>query len=702
MKKSFLILFTLLFVLFSCNLENKKTKIQSETFEKPQLTEAEIQNGILTPEILWKYGRVGDAQVSPDKTKIIYNITYYHVADNSNNTQIYLVDNNEANEPQQITDFNFSCFNPRWIDDNTIAFLSTETEKSEIWTINLNSKEKVKISNFDNDINSFEFSPDKSNILFTSDVKLDENPQDVYPDLPNTNVIIATDLMYRHWNAWADYAYSHIFIGHISNNSLNSVTDIMESEKFDSPLSPYFDVAEISWSNDSKFIAYTCKKMSGKEYALSTNSDVYLYDIENKTTKNLTEGMLGYDKCPIFSPDSKKIAWCSMKTPGYESDKNRLFIMDMENNEKQYLTEAFDYNANSILWSDLDPNKIFFLSELEGTDQIFEIKISTKEIKQITNGWHDYTSIMNGENGTLVGMKMSMKQATEIYKISSDGQETQLTFTNKNIYDKIKICDVAQKWVTTTDNKKMLVWMIFPPDFDSTKIYPALLYCEGGPQSQVSQFFSFRWNFQIMASNGYVIIAPNRRGLPGFGTEWNAQISGDYGGQNMKDYISAVESCKKAPYIDENKIGAIGASYGGFSVFWLAGHNENKLFKAFISHCGMFNLESQYGETEELFFVNHDLGGPYWDKNNKIAQKSYETSPHHFVQNWNTPILIISGGNDFRIPYTESLQAFNCAQMNGVESKLLIFPEESHFVLKPQNSILWQREFKNWLDIHLK
>ena len=520
--------------------------------------------------------------------------------------------------------------------------------------------------------------------------------------MPPTILIMAEDLMYRHWNAWTDDSYSHIFVADFDEKSLQNIYDIMKDEKFDAPMSPYFDDSEITWSTDGKKIAYTCKKMSGKDYAVSTDSDIYLYDLETKSTTNLTEGMLGYDKYPVFSPDSKYLAWISMETPGYEADKERLFIMNLETKEKEYLTEHFDYGASNVVWPQVEGNydNLYFISCFQATHQIFKINYKTREVVQITEGDHDITSIKWNGNG-FVAEKMSIKSATEIFTFDQYGKETQITFTNKHIYDNIAVSDYKEVWVPTTDGKEMLTWVILPPNFDETKEYPAILFCLGGPQSAMSQFFSYRWNFQIMAANGYVVIAPNRRGVIGFGSEWCKQISGDYGGQNMKDYMSAVNYVKKETYVDEDRIGAVGASYGGFSVFWLAGHNQDKTFKAFISHCGMYNLESQYAATEEMFFVNYDLGGAYWEKDNKKAQSSYANSPHKFVQNWNTPILIIAGGYDFRIPYTESLQAFNAAQLNGVESKLLIFPEETHFVLKPQNSILWQREFKAWLDKYL-
>lgn len=701
-KQYFLFLIVAIFVV-ACSPKDKTETLDFGNIPDVKLSEEEIANGILTPEILWKFGRVSDPQLSPDMQTIVYNITHYDIEKNRGFTNIYTIPAKGGNVTR-LTGGENSYFNPRWSNDGSkILFLSTETDTIQIWSMNPDGTEKTKLSNFEQSVNAFKISPKGDKILFIADVKLDDSPQDIYKDLPKTNVIMAEDLMYRHWNAWTDYSYSHIFVADFKTDKIENPYDIMKGEKFDSPLSPYFDDTEIAWSNDGKKIAYTCKKMSGKEYALSTDSDIYLYDLETNTTKNLSEGMLGYDKHPKFSPDSKFIAWLSMETPGYEADKERLFIMDLANGEKYYMTENFDYGVSNVIWPEVNGvyDDLYFISCINATHQIFKINFKTREIKQITEGDHDINSICWKGDG-FIAEKMTIKQASEIFYYDLLGKETQLTFTNKDIYDNIKFSDYKKMWVPTTDGKQMLVWVILPPNFDETKKYPAILYCQGGPQSAVSQFFSFRWNFQIMAANGYVVIAPNRRGLPGFGTEWNKQISGDYGGQNMKDYMSAVNFVKKENYVDENKIGAVGASYGGFSVYWLAGHNQDKTFKTFIAHCGMFNLESQYSATEEMFFVNHDLGGAYWEKNNKIAQNSYANSPHRFVQNWNAPVLIISGGNDFRIPYTESLQAFNSAQLLGIESKLLIFPEETHFVLKPQNSILWQREFKAWLDKYLK
>jgi len=407
--------------------------------------------------------------------------------------------------------------------------------------------------------------------------------------------------------------------------------------------------------------------------------------------------MPGYDKYPSISPDGKMVAWQSMETPGYEADKNRLFVMDLVSGEKKDMSANFDQDAEHLVWSD-DGQTIFFISGIHATYQIFALDMASGEIRQVTEGRHNYnTFCLAGD--VIIGEKMAMDMATEIFSVDPvSGAETQMTFTNQHIYDNITMGAIEERWIKTTDDKDMLVWVIYPPGFDPNKKYPALLYCQGGPQSAVSQFFSFRWNFQMMVANDYIVVAPNRRGLPTFGTEWNEQISGDYGGQNMKDYLSAIDELSKEPFVDENRLGSVGASYGGYSVFWLAGHHEGR-FKAFISHCGIFNFESMYAATEEMFFVNHDYEGPYWEA---PKPKSYEFSPHLAVQNWDTPILIVTGGYDFRIPYTESMQAFNAAQLLGVPSKLLYFPGESHFVLQPQNAILWQREFYGWLDKWLK
>ncbi len=703
MKKIIIILLAVI-SLYSCqNQTTNKQKNNNKTTEKKSLLDSLANftpdTNILTPEILWKFGRVFDAQLSPDSKTIIYCVKRYNAKTNKGYTDIFSVDI-KTKKVSQLTNFIGPEVNPRWsANGKEIYFLASESGSMQIWKMNADGTNKKQLSNTKGDISSFEISPNQNKLFFTKDVKVLKTTNDIYPDLPKANAKIITNLMYRHWDHWTDEKFSHIFVADLSKNKISNEKDIMPNEKWDSPLSPWFDNTENTWSADGKYIAYTCKKLYGKDYTLSTNSDIYLYDIKTGKTQNITKGMLGYDKYPRFSPDGKKVAWQSMETPGYESDKDRLFVMNLETGKKEYVTKNFDKNVKNLIW-DTDNKTIYFISGINATYQIYKVNTETKKITQITKGKHDYTSLSK-QGDVIIGQRMSMSKATEIYKISENGNEEQLTFTNKNIYDKVKMGDVKSRWLTTTDNKKMLVWVIYPPNFDKTKKYPALLYCQGGPQSAVSQFWSYRWNFQIMAANNYIIVAPNRRGLPTFGQEWNAEISGDYGGQNMLDYFTAIDSLKTEPYIDENRLGSVGASYGGFSVFWLAGHHK-KRFKAFIAHCGIFDFESQYTATDEMFFVNHDFGGAYWEKDNAIAQKSYATSPHNFVKNWDTPILIITGGHDFRIPYTQSMEAFNAAQLLGVESKLLFFPDESHFVLQPQNGILWQREFFKFLDKYLK
>ena len=651
----------------------------------------------VTPELLWKLGRVNDVQISPDGKWIVYPVTRYDIESNKGSSDLYLL-SSEGGTPVRLTNTPFSEFNVCWRPDGKkIGYISTESGSAQIWEMNPDGTGKVKISAFDGDVNLFSYAPDMKHIVFATQVKLDKTPQEIYPDLPKANVRIIDDLMYRHWDSWSDYTYSHVFISDYSDGSLSGASDLMENGRYNSPLAPGGGIEQLAWSPDGTKLAYTCRKQTGKAEALSTNSDIFIYDINAHTTVNISEGMLGYDQDPVFSPDGKKIVWSSMKTAGFESDKKRIMLYDFATLTITDLSVDFDQSSSNFMW-EKDGKTLYFISGVNATYQIYCMDVNTRKIRQITKGWHDYTAfVMNQKN--LIGLKMSHSMPTEIYSVDKKrGTEKQLSYTNSEVWDKIEKGKTKEVWVTTTDKKKMLVWVILPPGFDSTKKYPAILFCEGGPQSAVSQFFSYRWNFQIMAANDYIVIAPNRRGLPTFGQEWNDQISLDYGGQNMKDYLSAVDSIKKWSCVDAEKMGAVGASYGAYSVYWLAAHHD-KRFKSFIAHCGMFNFESWYGTTEEYWFPNHDLGGPYWAY---PKPKSYDFSPHLFVGNWDTPILVISGGYDFRIPYTQSMEAFNAAQLRGIPSKFLFFPEESHFVLKPQNSILWQREFFKWLDKYLK
>ena len=651
----------------------------------------------MVPETLWEFGRVGGMQVSPDGAQVLFTITNYDVETNKASRDIYIIPV-EGGQPRNLTNSPENEFNVMWRPDGRkIGYLSSKTGTVQIWEMDPDGRNPLQVSTVAGGVTGFEYSPDMRHVYFTKRVKVEENPHDMHPDLPLSNVLIYDDLMYRHWDRWHDYSYSHIFIATYHEGTIGRHIDIMEGEPYDSPMPPFGGSSQISWSPDGNYLAYTCKKKVGKERAISTNSNIYLYNLQTQQTTNLTPFNEGYDRNPVFSPDGRYLAWESMETPGFESDKNRIMIMNLQDGSYDYYTKGFDQSAGNVRWSK-DGRTIYFVSGHHATYQMYSLDLASRNITQITDGWHNYNSLAIAGD-YLVGERMSMSSPVEIFRVNkNDGTQVQLTNINELVFDKIQMGNIEQRWIETTDGKQMLVWVIFPPNFDPNRQYPALLYCGGGPQSAVSQFFSYRWNFQIMAAHDYIIIAPNRRGLPTFGQEWNDQISQDYGGQNMQDLLTAAREVSKEPYIDESRLGAVGASYGGFSVFWLAGNHEG-LFSAFISHCGMFNFESWYGTTEEMFFANHDIGGPYWAD---PRPHSYEFSPHLFVQNWDTPILVIHGAKDYRVPKSEGLQAFNAAQLLGVPSRLIIYPEENHWVLTPQNSILWQREFFKWLDKWLK
>lgn len=654
------------------------------------LTQAETDGGIMSPEILWKFGRVGGMALSPDGQTVLYTVSYYDVPTEQRESQIYAIPT-EGGEPVQLT--TEGGYSPSWKAGNeTIGFLRGR----QLWEMNADGSGQKQISEVETGIESYAYSADGSMIWFSTRVKMDQTPNEKH-GMDKANMRIIDDLMFRHWDYWHDYAYSHVFTAEVQGSKLTGIKDILEGEKFESPTAPWFDGAEVSWSPDGKYIAYTCKKLSGKEDAVSTNTDIYLYELASGETVNISEGMPGFDKFPVFSPDSRKIAWQSMEEAGYESDLGRLFIYDMDSGEKSWLSEGWDYNVENFFWSSGGDN-IWFTSPYRGTVQLFTISMAEGEVSQITEGVHNVAPVAL-ENGVMTAQLQSMKQATEIVRIDpADGSITPLTAVNQSIYEHIAMGNTEERWITTKDNEQLHMWIIYPPDFDPEKKYPAILYCKGGPQGALSQSWSYRWNYQMMAANGYIVVAPTRRGTSGFGSEWREQISGDYGGKNMQDYLDAIDAMAKEPFVDENRLGAVGASYGGFSIFYLAGIHENR-FKAMISHCGMFNFESWYGSTEELWFPNKDIEGPYWQK---PKPKSYDYSPHLMVDKWTAPLLIIVGEHDYRIPYTQSLEAFTAAQLHGVPSRLLFFHDETHFVTHPQNAIIWQREFFAWLDEYLK
>jgi dipeptidyl aminopeptidase/acylaminoacyl peptidase len=634
--------------------------------------------------------RIGNPEVSPDKKLIVYDITTISVEENKGNKNIVIgsIENHQAKE---IASGTFNEFGAKFIENGTkIIYLSTEKNGAQLFTMNVDGSNKQQVSEIENGINEFCVSADGKKIAFTSDVKTGKDIHDIYPDLPKTNARIIDDLYYRNWDSWDDYYNSHVFVASFENGKVSGHKDINLNEKF--------DAEGVSFSADGNFLTYHSKKQIGKSFALSTNTDIFLVDLKSFQAKNISEGRNGYDKDAKFSQDGKSIIWGSMPTAGYESDRVAIIQHDIATSTSKELFPKFEEGVENISWS-TDGKKVFFTAPENGTDQIFVGEIATAKVSKITKEDADYTYVIPCGD-FLIANKMSISRPIDIYKIDlKSNTENKLTAFNDDLLSKIKMGKVEKNWISTSDGKKELVWVIFPSDFDETKKYPALLYCQGGPQSAVSQFFSYRWNFQLMAANDYIVVAPNRRGLPGFGRKWNDDIAQNWGGQAINDYYSAIDSIAKRPYINKNKLGAVGASYGGYSVYFMAG-NHNKRFKTFIAHCGLFNLESWYTMTDEMFFSNHDIGKPYWESENELG--FLKNSPHKFVKNWDTPLLVIHNEKDFRVPISEGMQAFGAAQLKNIPSRFLYIPDEGHWVLKPQNSILWNRVFFDWLNKTLK
>ena len=676
------------------------------------LTEEEIAAGILTPEVLWKMGRLGESTLSPDGKTVLYSVTWYNMTENRGVTNLFTVPS-AGGEATQLTDNGGSDFAPAWsADGKTIYFLSDRSGDNQLWAMNADGSKMRQLSHIEGGLEGFGVAPTGDRFFYVQSVHAaDTQGKDIYPDMDKSGVLIYSDLMARHWNYWDRGSYRHIFVGDLTAKEAKTGTDIMAGEAWDAPMAPYFDMSEIVWNNAGTQIAYTSKKLTGTEYATTTDSDIYVYDVTTGQTININKAgtpndprlriapaFPGYDKYPVFSPDDRYIAFQSMRRGGNEADKTRLFVWDSTNGSFRDLTEAFDYNTSNVVWSSNE--EIMFIAPMNGTHQICTVTLAEEpQVKVCTKGDHDITRF-SYEQGVCVAEITTQRQAAELFRVDGS-QLIQLTFVNKDIYDHITMGEVQKRWIQTTDGKQMLTWVILPPNFDPNKKYPTLLYCEGGPQSVISQMWSYRWNFQLMAAQGYVIVAPNRRGTVSFGQEWTDQISGDYSGQNIQDYLVAIDEVSKEPWVDKDHRGCVGASYGGYSVYYLAGVHEGR-FKAFISHCGIYDFDSMFGSTEELFFVNHEYGGPYWDKTNATAQRSYANSPHKLAQNWDTPIMIITGLKDYRIPYTQSLEAFTAARLQGIPARLVAFEEEGHQVFQPQNSMVWNREFFGWLDKYLK
>ncbi|MCR4604012.1 MAG: S9 family peptidase [Prevotella sp.] len=700
----------------------------------------ELSNDLMTPEALWAMGRISNYTASPDGSKIVYQVGYYSVKHNKSHHVLYVM-NADGTGQKKLTAGSKNETDAAWLGDDKIAFLTG----GEIWTMDTEGGNRQQLSKTNGEVEGFKFSPDETKVILIKSIPFNQIIQKNPDDLPKATGRLVTDLMYRHWDHYVE-SIQHPFVADVTADGIGKGKDILNGEPFECPMEPFGGIEQLDWSIDSKLIAYTCRKKTGLEYSISTDSDIFLYNVLDGTTRNLCKpagyqepkidpsktmknqsvnapenlkNNVGYDQNPQFSPDGRYLAWLSMERNGYEADRQRLCCYDLQTDQKSYLTESFDSNVDDFCWSDNTKDAlIYFIGVWHATENLYAVTInkgkksqpSTPLVVQLTNECADWGSLQPLNNGKQLLMERhSYTAPADLYVVTPNSKKPentryqQVTFENKHILDKLASPSVESRWVKTTDGGQMLYWIIQPPHFDPTKKYPTLLFCEGGPQSPVSQFWSYRWNFMIMASQGYVIIAPNRHGLPGFGQQWLEEISGDWTGQCMSDYLVAIDDAvENLPYVNKDKLGAVGASFGGFSVYYLAGHHD-KRFKCFIAHDGAFNLEAMYTETEENWFSNWEYDDAYWNQDQTAnARKTYQNSPHRFVDKWDTPILCIHGEKDYRINATQGMSAFNAARMRGIEAQLLIYPDENHWVLKPQNGILWQRTYFNWLDRWLK
>ena len=707
--------------------QNEEVKIGKQNIK--------LQSKLMTPEALWAMGRIGSCSASPDGKRIVYQVGYYSVKANKSQQKIAVM-NADGTANITLTTGSKSETDATWLDNETIAFITG----GEVWAMKADGSDRKLLSKTDGKVEGFLFSPDRLKVIILKSIPFHEIIKQNPSDLPKATGRLVTDLMYRHWDHYVE-TIQHPFLCSVSGYTIAAdETDILDGEPYECPMEPFGGIEQIDWSPDSKTIAYTCRKKTGLEYSISTDSDIFLYYIGTRETKNLCKpanyvapkvdptttlrvqavnspenltNNVGYDQNPKFSPDGKYVAWLSMERDGYEADLNRLCIYDLGTGNKRYINWKSDVEA--FCWAPASGKKVkasdpqlYFLSVWHGCCNMYYAS-QKGEVTQLTETWDDWTGLQMANNGQkILATRQSLSHPTDIYMVTPPVKKQatkieQITRENDHILSQLTLGKMQQYWVPTTDGKKELVWVMLPANYEEGKKYPTLLFCEGGPQSPVSQFWSYRWNFQMMAANGYVVVAPNRHGLPGFGQEWKEQISGDWTGQCMQDYLSAIDfAADSLPFVDRNRLAAVGASFGGFSVYYLAGIHE-KRFKAFIAHDGAFNLAAMYLETEENWFSNWEYDEAYWHRPQMPnAKKTYHDSPHKMVENWDTPILCIHGEKDYRINYTQGMSAFNAARMKGIPAELLIFPDENHWVLKPQNGVLWQRTFFNWLDRWLK
>ena len=681
----------------------------------------------MTPELLWKLGRLGEAVPSPDGTQIAFTVRRYKLADDKGSSDLLIMNIADNSNAVVLKEWP-SIGSIDWIANGTGSHLFFEgmnpedpTGTNQAWSMDSRTQKLKQVTSIDGGISNFKVAPTGGKIAFTLDIKLDQEPNEIYTDLPKADARIIDQLMYRHWNGWHDYRYSHLHVSVLGKDGIaKTPVDLMTGRKADCPVPPFGGTEQFSWSPDGNEIAFTMKDVA--KWEESTNSDVYVIASDGTgELTNITKDGLGYDNNPIYSPNGKLLAYSSMERAGFEADRNRIMVYNRKRGTTKEITKGLDQNANGPVWRS-DSKSLIFDSEFEGTTQLFEITLKEQTIEQLTDGWFNWhyfgeTNSAEPDKQKLIVSRTNMLRPAEIYSVVKkketkfEGAEitsvvknkaTKLTGINDAIYANLELPTVQQRFVKATDGKSIQCWVINPPGFDSKsdKKWPMLTYCQGGPQGQIGQWFSYRWNFHLMAANGYVIVAPNRRGLPGFGREWNDQISGDWGGQAMQDILSATDAMRAEKFIDNDHVAAIGASFGGYTVYWLMGNSGDR-FCSMIAHCGVFNLESMYGSTEELFFVNWDLGGPYW-KNAEVLGKYQKFSPHRFVEKWTTPLLVVHGQKDFRVPVTQGMEAFTAAQVQDVPSRFLYFPEEGHWVMRPQNGVLWHRIFFDWLERYCK
>lgn len=665
----------------------------------------------MTPELLWKLGRLGEAVPSPDGTQIAFTVRRYELAEDKGSSSLFIM--NVADDTKVVALEKWpSIGSIDWIDNEAGSHLFFEginpddaVSSNQAWSMDTKTHDLKQVTSIEGGISNFKVAPTGGKIAFTLDIKLDQKPNEIYADLPKADARIIDQLMYRHWNAWHDYRYSHLHVCVLGKDGVaGAPVDLMEGRKADCPVPPFGGTEQFSWSPDGTEIAFTIKDVD--KWEESTNSDVFVVAADGSgEPTNISKDGLGYDNNPVYSPNGRLIAYSSMERAGFEADRNRIMVYNRKRETAKEITKGLDQNANGPVWKS-DSKSMIFDSERDGTTQLFEITIKGQTLKQLTDGWFNWhffgeLNTADAANETLIVSRTNMLRPAEIYSLDNK-KGKKLTDINDAIYANLELPTIEQRFVEATDGKSIQCWVINPPGFDpnSDKKWPMLTYCQGGPQGQIGQWFSYRWNFHLMAANGYVVVAPNRRGLPGFGREWNDQISGDWGGQAMKDILSATDSMTAEKFIDKEHVAAIGASFGGYTVYWLMGNSADR-FCSMIAHCGVFNLESMYGATEELFFVNWDLGGPYW-KNDEVLSKYQKFSPHRFVKEWTTPLLVIHGQKDFRVPVTQGMEAFTAAQVQDVPSRFLYFPEEGHWVMRPQNGVLWHRIFFDWLNRYCK